>query len=145
MQILARAIIEGHYPDMREEVGRKVRNNQLSINDIVFGLKKGGNIPEYDGTKVARMIEESGFIDHGRFNSLIDRAFIFARDKSTPLKVFQDKFATNAQQLCRNFEMRDHNKDGLLDIEGFSAVCLIPEINLSQEQIREVFSLIANY
>lgn len=53
---------------------------------------------------------------------------MFAREKSVALKKFYDAFNRNGKSMCRQFEMHDQNKDGLLNLDGFLACCLVNEI-----------------
>lgn len=58
-----------------EEVGRKMHGSSFISEDLVQGLKFGGNIVEYDGAKVAAILEDHGRIDHGKFQNVMERAF----------------------------------------------------------------------
>ena len=65
------------------------------------------------------------------------------REKNTRIKEIQRAIVSNPS-LLRNLEKKDIDKDGAINVEGFKATFLVPEIGLQQDEAEEIFYLICD-
>lgn len=130
---------------MLTEGSKKVRLNEISAIDLVQVLRREAMLGQMDGQKICQVLELDGKIDFARFSNLVRKAAQFARERSQPLKKFVGVFAKNGRTLVTRFEAQDYNKDGLLNVDGFRAACLLPEVGMPTSELDEAFWLSENF
>lgn len=72
----------------------------------------------------------------------MQRALHYARDKSQALKNLKNGASRNGKTVVQRFEGQDHNKDGLLNVDGFKAALLVKELNMSSAELEEAYYLL---
>jgi len=77
-----------------------------------------------------------------RLDELLNRAKAQAAAKSEYLKTIDRALSQHARLIISNFEQKDFNNDGLLNIDGWLASMRIAEIGLENSQLTEAFYLI---
>lgn len=130
---------------MLTEAGKKVRLNEISALDLQQVLRREAMLGQLDGKKVCQALESDGKIDYQKFEALVRRGAQFARDSSAALRRFMSLFVQHGRSLVKRFESQDHNKDGLLNVDGFRAACLLPEVGMPGAELDEAFWLCENF
>lgn len=75
----------------------------------------------------------------------LQRAKQIATRNSTALANLRTAIQNNGKLVVENMERQDYNKDGVLNMDGFSASLLLNEIKLSNSDLKECFFLVCNH
>ena len=75
----------------------------------------------------------------------LDQCFADARrealHRSDAVRKVKTSVNQNIKQAIRNFEQRDFDKDGHVNVDGFMAALLHSEFKLNSEDLKEAFYL----
>jgi len=132
-KILAKAIDRGI------QLG-KIRQCHLSSIFILEGVH------EQDASKVIKYLlsPDGEMVELSRLDEAFKRAKVVAIRNSSALAMLKSAIQNNGKLVAESFERQDHNKDGLLNIDGFWASLLLPEIKMSKSDLNECFYLVCN-
>lgn len=84
-------------------------------------------------------------MDLARLDEALQRAKQIATRNSTALANLRTAIQNNGKLVVENMERQDYNKDGVLNMDGFSASLLLNEIKLSNSDLKECFFLVCNH
>jgi len=97
-----------------------------------------------DASRLAHSIEKNRSVDASRLNEMIQLVKVEAMQNSPALKKFKDIMYKNGKTAVQRFETQDHNKDGVLNLDGFKAALMVPEFNIRGEEVVELYGLVCS-
>jgi hypothetical protein len=73
---------------------------------------------------------------------LVSSARTYAEQNSQALKKFRQAIQNHGKNAITQFELTDVNKDGVVNIDGFKVVMLVPEFNMNSTEVEEAFYIL---
>lgn len=82
-------------------------------------------IPDMDANRITQVLEHDKKVDVTRFHQFVQKSTQYAKGNSSALKKFTSGCQKHGKAIVQRFEGQDHNKDGILNVDGFKAALLI--------------------
>lgn len=87
------------------------------------------------------MFQMDNRVDLTRLEQCFSDARREALQKSEAVKKVKKSVKENIKMCVRNFEEKDFNKDGHINVDGFVAALLHSELKLKSDELKEAFYL----
>ena len=98
-------------------------------------------IASREANKVVTMFQIDKKVDLSRLEQCFNDARREALQRSEAVKKVMASVQQNIKMCIRNFEEKDFNKDGHVNVDGFVAALLNSELKLNSEELKEAFYL----
>ena len=104
LHVMADIICQGSIDKIIEEVKFKGKTNFIESFVLTEILKRVGMMPESDSARVSQILSHEGRVEMGKFNQLVHKSLLYARDRSHALQKLKQGIARNGKAVVQRFE-----------------------------------------